>query len=118
MQNIRVKPSGAKGRGVFAEKRFVLGETVEAVPVVVLPDPQYEFLEQTSLKDYYFYWTDESVALGFGCSSFYNYSKAPNAELKRDVEHGIMRVVARRTIYPGDEITVTYHCEPWFEVVD
>jgi hypothetical protein len=60
MQDISIKPSGAKGRGVIAEKRFVPGEIVEAVPVVVIPDPQYELLERTALRDYYFYWTEET----------------------------------------------------------
>ena len=118
MHDISIKSSGAKGRGVFAEKQFAPGEIVEVAPVVVLPDPQYELLERTSLKDYYFYWTEGSVAVGFGCSSFFNYSSYPNAELKREVENHLMKIVALREIRPGEEITVTYHCKPWFKVVD
>ena len=118
MQNFSIRPTGDKGRGVFAERRFWRGEIVEAVPVVVLPDPQYELLERTTLKDYYLYWTDQAVAVAFGCGSLINHSPRPNAEMRRDYERGLIRIVALRDIQPGEEITVTYHCKPWFKVVD
>ncbi len=118
MSNISIRSSGIKGRGVFAEKRFTRGEMVDAVPVVVIPDPQYELLERTPLGNYYLYWNEQASAIAFGCASFINHSKTPNAEMRRDVEQGLVKVFALRDIWPGEEITVSYHCKPWFKVVE
>lgn len=35
-----------KGRGVFAQKRFIKGEVIERAPVVVIPAEQVELIDE------------------------------------------------------------------------
>lgn len=53
-----------KGRGVFAQKRFLKGEVIERAPVVVIPTEQVELIDQTVLANYYYDWEDKAAASG------------------------------------------------------
>jgi uncharacterized protein len=112
-----IRQTREKGRGVFANKRFSKGEIIEKTPVIVIPDPQWQFLEQTSLKEYYFNWSDNSAAIALGYAELYNYCETPNATTIRKVDENIMEFVAIQDIEPGEEITIQYHCTPWFKVI-
>ncbi|GEM_PF-4293747 len=50
MSKIYVCQTEKKGRAVFSKERFVKGEIIERAPVIVLPDPEWELLEQTALN--------------------------------------------------------------------
>jgi hypothetical protein len=78
-RRIAVRATPGKGRGVFAMQAFHKGDLIERAPVIVLPDPEWELLEATRLKDYYLYWTKISVAVPLGLGMLYNYSEQPNA---------------------------------------
>lgn len=106
-----------KGRGLFATRAFIPGELIEESPVIVIPDPQWESLEKTELKNYYFNWSGNASAIVLGTGELYNYSRTPNAQTVRDIQRGIMQYVALQEIHPGEEITIRYQCEPWFEVL-
>lgn len=113
-----VREIPGKGRGAFAARRYAVGDVIEEAPVIVLPDPQWQELEKTELKNYYFNWSDTASALVMGAGELYNYSVTPNAKTVRDVSGGKMQYVAVREIQPGEEITIRYQCEPWFKVVE
>ncbi len=117
-KGIAVGPTPGKGKGVFALQRFSQGELIERAPVIVLPDPQWEQIENTLLKDYYLYWTEDSVAVPLGLGMLYNYSERPNAGFVRDYDETVLKVAALRDIQPGEEIQVRYLCPPWFRVID
>ena len=106
-----------KGLGVFAQKRFVKDETIEQAPVLILPNPQWEFLEQTVLRNHYWYWNENAMAFSLGYGAFYNHSTDPNARIVRKFDENIMEFVALRDIEVDEEITVDYDCPLWFEVV-
>jgi SET domain-containing protein len=111
-----VHQAEGKGQGVFARKRFVKDETIEQAPVIILPNPQWEFLEQTILRNHYWYWDEDAMAFCLGYGAFYNHSADPNARIVRKFEQNAMEFVALRDIEVDEEITVDYDCPLWFEV--
>lgn len=114
---IYIRNVEGKGRGVFAQKRFTKGEMIENVPVIIIPDPQWELLNQTALGEYYFAWNEEASAFPLGFGVLYNHSDTPNADAIRNFEDKMIEVAAIRDIEIDEEITIHYVCPPWFEVV-
>ncbi|MEH2369758.1 SET domain-containing protein [Nostoc sp.] len=113
-----------KGRGVFAQKRFLKGELIERVPVVVIPAEQVEFLDKTILGNYYYDWEDKTAAIALGLSSLINHSYNPNSYYVKKFADRELDLIAYRDIEAGEEITANYNGSPdnkspiWFEVVD
>ncbi|MBN3898957.1 MAG: SET domain-containing protein-lysine N-methyltransferase [Nostoc sp. NOS(2021)] len=113
-----------KGRGVFAQKRFLKGELIERVPVVVIPAEQVEFLDKTILGNYYYDWEDKAAAIALGLSSLINHSYHPNAYYVKKFADRELHLIAYREIEVGEEITANYNGSPdekspiWFDVVD
>lgn len=115
-QDIEIRMCEGKGRGVFARRPFCAGEIIEQAPVIVLGDDQFELLNHTALRDYYFDWGDHRCAIPLGYSLIYNHADEPNACTRRDLENGVISFVALRDIASGQEIVHRYECAPWFEV--
>jgi SET domain-containing protein len=121
MISVRYVPG--KGRGVFAQKQFAKNEVIERAPVIVLPTQQEQFLDQTALKDYYYYWNAETVAVALGFGSLYNHAYTPNACYVRKYAADVMEFIALRTIAIDEEITINYNGDPadqapvWFHVI-
>ncbi|MEZ4387015.1 MAG: SET domain-containing protein [Candidatus Krumholzibacteriia bacterium] len=113
---IEIREVPGKGRGVFALRDFAPGQAIERAPVVVLKDSQYELLNHTTLRDYYFDWGGDNCAIPLGYSLIYNHSDEPNAETRRDRMADTITFVAIRPIAAGEEIVHRYECPPWFEV--
>ncbi|MDZ7615761.1 MAG: SET domain-containing protein [Patescibacteria group bacterium] len=116
LAKIAVYETGNRGRGVFAQQRFQPGDVIEQAPVVVIPEPQWELLEQTALRDYYCAWDEENDCFALGYGAVYNHSDQPSARRVYRKEQRIMEFIADRAIEPGEEITVCYRCVPWFRV--
>jgi SET domain-containing protein len=102
----------AKGRGVFALRRFARGEVVEVAPVLVLKT-DYDALPEL-LKTYVFDWStltgvprSQAVALGYG--SMYNHDNPANLQYVADARRSVMRYVAVRDIEAGEELTINYN---------
>lgn len=122
---IQIRTSPGKGRGVFAQRKILRGETIEEGPVLLFPESQLETIDRTALGDYYFHWgeEDEGGAILLGMCSLCNHSYTPNAQFERKFDQGTIEFVALRDIEPGEEITTNYHGEPddmdpvWFDVV-
>jgi uncharacterized protein len=119
----RVDYTKRKGRGVFAEKRYQKGELIERVPVAVIPNWQWYYVEKTILVDYCYFWGDE-MAFPFGAVIFYNHSYSPNAFYTKKLEERVIETNALQDIEAGEEILVNYNGDPedntplWFEVMD
>ena len=123
MADVTVGRSEARGRGVFATRRFEPGDTVEVCPVIALSETDARILDGTGLHDYYFGWGDDgkaaAIAMGHGC--LYNHSPAPNAMHRKNVADGTISIVAIKPIAPGDEVFIRYDTgtgdsQVWFEV--
>jgi SET domain-containing protein len=113
-----------KGRGVFAQKRFLQDEIIEQVPVVVIPAPEVAFLDKTVLGNYYYDWEGQGAAIALGLSSLINHSYQPNAYYVKKFAQQELDLIAYRDIEVGEEITANYNGSPdnqtpiWFNVVD
>ena len=60
---LHISDTKQKGRGVFAQKRFVKGEVIETAPVVVIPTEQVKLIDQTVLTNYYYDWENQAAAI-------------------------------------------------------
>lgn len=122
---IRVGDSHGKGRGIFALRIIVGGETIEEAPVVVVPETEVTHLDATVLGDYYFLWGDDEkqAALLLGWCSLCNHSYEPNARFVLHPERQTIEFAALRDIIAGEEITTNYNGESgdknavWFETL-
>ena len=117
--------SPGRGRGVFASRDLVAGETIERSPCIPFRKADWSPIEKTPFDDYCFAWgsdrKDGTLPLGYG--SVYNHSFEPNATYVRRVDEHVMDFVAIRDISKGHEIRTNYNRDPldtspvWFEVV-
>ncbi|MBI3964002.1 MAG: SET domain-containing protein-lysine N-methyltransferase [Chloroflexi bacterium] len=122
---LAIRDTGARGRGVFALRRFARGELIERTPVIVLADGDRWQLNLTVLKNYMFGWGPDyqqaAIALGYG--SIFNHSYTPNVVWELELEERMIRFIAWRDVECGDEITINYNFYPddtrplWFETV-
>jgi len=113
MKFLQIKITSDKGRGVFADKHFSVGETIEVCPVLLLSPKEAKLCAQTMLDNYLFEWENEkdaAIVLGYG--SIYNHSYHPNAEYLRDFANKTMIIKALTDISPNAEIFVNYNGEP------
>ncbi len=124
--NIIIKESKGRGRGVFALCSFKKGTLIEKVPVLVFDGKDYDGIQSTKMVDYTYGWGDkgDKIAIAFGFGSFYNHSYNPNAEYYADEDSRTMSFYARRAIKEGEEIFINYNCDPenktpvWFDVLE
>lgn len=123
---ISLRGSKGRGRGVFSERHFSMGEIIEKCPILLIPGSQLHHIYETVLGDYVYPWgeIDEAAALPMGLGSFYNHSYVPNADWIQDMEELTQSYIALRDIEPGEEITVNYNGPPddpspmWFQMVE
>lgn len=107
-----VRKTCAKGRGVFADRAYAQGDTVEICHVVIVPADQVKLLVQTSLDDYAFEWPGGALALPTGMGMLFNHSSAGrNMALVLRIDESMLEFVALRAIAPGDELTFDYGCQ-------
>lgn len=111
------------GRGVFANTKIKMGETVERCPIIEIPAYELEVLEGSILVNYIYFFGKEKeralIALGFG--SIYNHGYLPNAVYKIKPKEKIIEFISIKEIKKGEEISVNYNqgnsqnAPLWFE---
>ena len=100
---------GRRGRGVFAQRRFVKGELVESCPTVAVRDSEVT----GRLGDYVYTSVKEGdVLLVLGYGMLYNHSEDPNVEYVQE-DPSTIDFVALRSVKPGDELTIHYGDDWW-----
>ena len=108
-----------KGRGLFAVRAIAEDEVIEAAPVAIIDTTQAALLEETPLGHHYFHWDGEEEdwrgAVAFGLVSLVNHAEAANAGVSPDYERQCMVLAALRPIAEGEEITIHYDIDLWFE---
>lgn len=109
-ENVAVEYLGSKGRGVIARRDFRRGQLIEVCPLIAVV-PHTRAFDHWELA-----WGHKKVALVGGCAHLYNHggSKA-NVRFIRDLANGVIRVKAKRAIRVGEELTIQYLCDLWFE---
>ncbi|MGY3197329.1 hypothetical protein ACVIWU_006695 [Bradyrhizobium sp. USDA 4509] len=112
-----VKTVPRKGRGVFANIPFKLGDVIDRAPTWGFDDVAAELLDRTGVFEYYFVRNDRhpkgAPPVGyvlFGLISMVNHSSNPNARIVwADEESGAWAsIVAIKDIKVDEEITHRY----------
>lgn len=118
--DVYVDKSEGMDRGMFAERDFAPGETIEVAPVLVVPRSQIK--KDHVLRNYVFRWDDTHVMVALGYASMFNHSYEPNARYDKDKPTRTLTFKAIKPISKGEEIFVNYNHEPddksplWFDV--
>jgi len=112
IKGVEVRFSKGKGRGVFAIKPFKKNEIIECSPAIVIKHNK-NLLCHTELSHYLFEGesndhndSNDTVLIGLGYTSIYNYAPEPNADFETHTDLVIIR--ATKDIDGGEEITVDY----------
>ncbi|RWA83659.1 SET domain-containing protein-lysine N-methyltransferase [Mesorhizobium sp.] len=112
-----VKKVPRKGRGVFANLHFQIGDTIARAPTWGFGDVEKHLLDRTGLFEYYFVRNDRQLSndraagyVVFGLISLVNHSFHPNAQIVWTDEDtgGWARIVAIKDINVDEEITHRY----------
>lgn len=116
-----------KGRGGVALKQIASGMIIERSPVVILPEDDVYNRKgnKVAIDDYIFCWEPPGLAPGVEMFAFVmghialcNHADNPNARIRQDHENNLMELIALRPIAPGEEITIDYGIELWFDKKD
>lgn len=113
---MRVKHIAEKGKGVFAQKRYVEGELVLCHEILAVPDDEADKIQKTFLDNYLFLINDVYfIALGQG--SLINHSADPNLYYTFRKRKQQIEFYALRPIKKGEEFTIDYEWDsyPWEE---
>lgn len=114
-----VRNDAIKGRGLFAARAIAEDEEIEAAPVAILDSTQVALLEETPLGHHYFHWDgqddDWRGAVAFGLVSLVNHAEEANAGVWPDYERQCILLAALRPIAEGEEITIHYDVDLWFD---
>jgi uncharacterized protein len=117
---------GDKGRGVVALCDIPLGTVIERCPVLIIPGKDRALTDRTIVFTYVYMWehgtTEQDLykgtgraAIALGLSSLLNHSYAPNATFIRRIDDLELELKAGRDIAAGEEITIDYQMELWFD---
>lgn len=112
-----VKTVPRKGRGVFANIPFKVGDLIERAPTWGFDDAQAKLLDRTGVFEYYFVRRDRHLKgdpltgyVVFGLISIVNHSLNPNAEIvwTDAASDAWASIVAIKDIKVDEEITHRY----------
>lgn len=112
-----VQPVPGKGRGVFANIPFKIGDVIERAPTWGFDDVAAKLLDRTDIFQYYFVRHDRHLKgdplagyIIFGLMSVVNHSFHPNARIEwTDTDSGAWAsIVALKDIMIDEEITHQY----------
>ncbi len=115
LSSVIVKRSSA-GLGLFAQQQFKRGECIIEYTGEHI---SHEEADRRGGK-YLFILNDKIVFDGKGrehTARYINHSCKPNAEGETDDEDVKIRILAKRKILPGEEITYDYGKEYWDEYI-
>lgn len=117
---VMVCTTPGKGKGLFARRRFLKGSYIIEYTGEIISKKERKHRETFLLQNYnfpmfYFVSLDTNRIIDAqrkgNVSRFANHSCAPNTDVKRVFWAGDIHVVfvAKRDIYPGEEITFSYN---------
>jgi len=111
--------STKKGRGVFAKENIPKGETIDVAHILLIPNNDWNLIEDTVLSNYSFEWDDPKCigefesAISLSVSQLINHSYYPNVKYIYDYKNKCIEYITLRDISKGEEITVNYNGEPF-----
>ena len=104
-------------RGVFALKRIERGMLVEVAHCIEVPKVEYqEHIKHTVFEHYVFKSKKTGgCLLCLGLGSLFNHNESPCLDYRIDEDNLLIRFYAAKAIEPGDELTIFYGANLWFE---
>lgn len=124
----QIPPPSKKGKGVFAKRDIKRNTIIEIAHVILIPNKEYDLLQNTILWNYIFEWDDpkyngeNQAAIALSVCQFINHSYEPNLRYEYDYIKTTIKYITRRDIKKGEELTVNYNgvvndkSPVWFEV--
>lgn len=113
MQKIIVQQSKtAMGLGVIATEEIKKGETIEIVPLLLMPIAEFELIKKTKLYYYFFEYSNSHFAIALGYGSLYNHSYSPNSRYLYSYKNKQLIIKAIKDIEKGEEIFFNYNYYP------
>lgn len=123
---IAVRSYDGKGRGIVAIADIPSGTLLELCPVLIIDAEERGRLDRMSLFTYVFMWEPDTreqdlyqgvgrAAIALGMSSLLNHSYEPSARFTRHIERLELELRAARAISKGEEITIDYQMDLWFD---
>mgnify|MGYP003655492367 CR=1 FL=1 len=110
-----VANSEIHGLGVFADKDYIQGDTIELCPYLITN--YTDVGDECVLHDYMFhtpYVDEEEFYIPLGLAMVYNHSTSPNAEWEiKETDYRFVRFFALDEIKQGEEIFHDYGIEYW-----
>ena len=106
-----VAKSKIHGLGVFADKDYSVGDTIELCPYLV--SDENDIGDECVLHDYMFYspyeGEEDTFCIPLGLAMIYNHSETPNCELIDDDENtDYKKLKTIKRIEAGKELTLKY----------
>jgi SET domain-containing protein len=125
---LAIKDFGIRGRGVVALEEIEPGHLIERSPVLVIPSEQRLEVDKTIIFTYVFMWEQHTSeqdlykhigrsAIALGYTSLLSHSYEPNCIFVRHIDELLIDVFASRKIGTGEELTIDYQMELWFDPV-
>jgi hypothetical protein len=120
--------SPKKGKGIVARKDIAKDTLVEVAHVVLIPNKDYDLIQDTVLYQYIYEWENPETNGEFKCAiamsicQFFNHSYKPNLKYIYDYENNVIEYIAIKDIKKDEELTVNYNgivkdkTPVWFEV--
>lgn len=110
-ESIYISNSGSRGRGVFTKNNLKKNALIEVAPVIVMPQKDRVFLDQTLLHDYIFEWGDKGkeCCMALGYVPLYNHSYESNCEYEMDFANAIIKIKTVKSIKAGEELYINYN---------
>ena len=119
---VQVIPIAGKGKGLVAAEHLSRGRIVCTSPVRVFSRRELDCISKIPpIYDMVFEWQPHRglpSALAIGAPSFLNHSYNPNCEHEELHDKGLLRLRTRRSISPGEELTIDYGVPLSFKVIE
>jgi SET domain-containing protein len=110
--NVYVKKSKYKGRGVYASRKIYMGEEIEACPILL--ELKDRIPANNVLTDYVFSTGIEGeVAFAMGYCGLFNHDDNNNARWFIDRDTRTVTIIALKDIKKDEEIFVSYGDKYW-----
>jgi len=113
------------GRGIFTRQALPARTIIEIAPVIVMPNKDRSFLDQTLLHDYIFEWGEnhQQCCMALGYVPIYNHSYKSNCEYEMNFKKQTITVKTVMAIKAGEELFINYNGDwnndkpLWFEAL-
>jgi hypothetical protein len=117
---VAVEPVAGKGLGVRLREPVAAGEPLAVAAVFELAPEDVPLIERTAFRHHYFVHPerDGEGVIVLGWLTFCNHDADPSLTLDwQRAPFGLWTVTVRaaRALAAGEELTIDYNCELWFE---